>query len=264
MSNALRGKRIINTRAAHQAADLDQLLQARGAIPVSYPCIAIKPPEDSTRLDAALQHLRDGQFDWLALTSANTVFSLAQRLQAVSLNIQDAAHFKIAAVGISTADAVREHLCLDVDLLPDEFIAESLAVALIAQNAKHVLLPESAIARPTLAQQLTAGGVAVTGITAYQTVCGDGGVTLQQTMQTQSVDVVTFTSSSTVDCFVERLLTERLTVANFADTCMACIGPKTAKTAYEQGFKQVIVPDEYTLDGMLNRIDAYFVSEFER
>ena len=76
MSSALAGKSIVNTRAVHQARELDDLLIARGAIPLAYPCIAIAPPEESAALEAELERLARGYYHWLALTSVNTVETL--------------------------------------------------------------------------------------------------------------------------------------------------------------------------------------------
>ena len=105
MTQVLRGKAIVNTRASHQASDFDLLIRERGAVPIAYPCIAIVPPDDTTELDAALKQLNAGGFDWLGLTSANTVYSLAQRLHKLDLMLTG--KFKVAAVGPSTAEAAQ-------------------------------------------------------------------------------------------------------------------------------------------------------------
>ncbi len=78
--SALAGKRIVVTRAANQADELDDLLRSRGAEPLPYPCIAIAPPTDTGPLDAALRDLVAGEFTWLVLTSRNAVVVLAERL----------------------------------------------------------------------------------------------------------------------------------------------------------------------------------------
>ena len=74
----LTGKRIVNTRATHQSSRFSSLLQNHGAEVIEYPCIAIAPPEDDAPLRRALAN-RDA-FDWLVLTSANTVLALASLL----------------------------------------------------------------------------------------------------------------------------------------------------------------------------------------
>ncbi|MCA9871777.1 MAG: uroporphyrinogen-III synthase, partial [Anaerolineae bacterium] len=83
--SGLAGKRIVVTRAAEQAGDLDELLRERGATPLPYPCIAIAVPEDAAPLDEALRGLAAGGYDWLVLTSRNAVAILAERLDALDL-----------------------------------------------------------------------------------------------------------------------------------------------------------------------------------
>ncbi len=243
MRGTLTGKYVVNTRALHQAETLDRLIRERDGIPVSFPCIAIQPPNDPSELDAALERLVSGAYDWLLLTSANTVYSLAQHTQALA----DSGAFKTAAIGPSTAQAARDQLGLSVDLIPNEHIAEALAQVVLAEGGKHIFLPESGIAQPGLREQLMAGGVHVDGIVAYQTVCGSGGVDLYA----QPLDIIIFTSSSTVQGFVERTQSNR---PPLDEVMVVCIGPKTAQTAQDLGFSLVMVPETYTLEGMLNAI----------
>ena len=82
MTSPLAGKRVVNTRAVHQSAELDRLLRDHGAVPLSFPCIAIGPPADAAPLDAALGRLAEGSFEWVVFTSANTVEAVAVRLSA--------------------------------------------------------------------------------------------------------------------------------------------------------------------------------------
>lgn len=260
MTQVLRGKTIVNTRAIHQASDFDLLIRERGAVPIAYPCIAIVPPNDATELDAALKQLNAGNFDWLVLTSANTVYSLGQRLDALKLVLTG--RFKVAVIGPSTAEAAQEQLGLQVDLIPDDYIAESLGQALIEQSGECIFLPESAIARPTLKDRLMSAGVEVVAVDAYQTVCGSGGDDLPAMLSQGEVDVITFTSSSTVDGFVERLKQAGSGLSALGDVRIACIGPKTAQTASDHGLPAAIVPDDYTLAGLLDAIEQSFAREF--
>ena len=252
MSGGLTGKTIVNTRATHQAEAFNHLIRKRGGIPVSFPCITIQPPGDTSELDAALELLVMGVYDWLLLTSANTVYSLAQQLGESLL--EEGQRFKVAAIGPATAQAAQEQLGLTVDLIPDDHIAEALAQAVLAQEGKQYFLPESAIAQPILQDHLRAGDAEVDVVVAYQTVCGSWGTDLY----TQAVDVVTFTSSSTVQCFVERTQDDP---SPLDEVLFACIGPKTARTAQDYGFSPVIVPQTYTLDAMLDAIEHELVME---
>jgi len=262
MSRALNGKYIVNTRAAHQAEAFNVLLRARGAVPLDYPSIAIAPPEDSTLLDAALCNLIAGRFDWLILTSANTVMAVAQRLKALELTLTGAA-FRTAAVGPATAEAAQTQLGLDLFDLPPQYIAESLAEHLPIETGTQVLLPESAVARPTLANRLLERGAVVRVVDAYQTICGQGGVDLARLLAQKRIDALTFTSSSTVSYFLERLDKEGGRREDALALCAACIGTKTAAIARECGFTVVTTAIEHTLDGLIDALDTYFANRID-
>lgn len=256
MNAAIHGRRIVNTRASHQAAALDTLLHERGAIPLSYPCIAIVPPADTTTLDTALRDLIAGAYDWLLLTSVNTIFAITQRLDTLNLSLARA-DFRTAAIGSSTAEAAREYLHLEQIELPEQYVAESLAEALPITAGERVLLAESAIARPTLADLLAARGATVTVCEAYNTITGTGGVDLPAVLD--QIDALTFTSPSTVTGFVERIgaaLPDALSI------CAVCIGTKTAATASEYGFRQIMTADPYTIAGIVQALEIYFSQEY--
>lgn len=245
---ALSGKHIVNTRAAHQAQKLDKLLNEQGAISLSYPCIEIVPPKDTTELDTALKSLSN--YDWLLLTSSNTVYTLANRL--ATLNISpDWSQIKIAVVGKSTGKSVKKHFDIEADFTPDNYVAEALADNLPISAGAKILLPQSEIARSVLAQTLTQRGATVDAIIAYRTVVGSGGVNLPDMLANNEIDAVTFTSSSTAENFAKRLGT----VPNLP---VVCIGPITADTAHDLGFAEIIMPETYTLAEMVKVLVQYF------
>jgi uroporphyrinogen-III synthase len=200
-----------------------------------------------------------GRFEWLILTSANTVFAISQHLTALGLTLTGTA-FRTAAVGPATAEAARQ---LDLELvdLPAEYIVEALANSLHIEPGMRVLLPESALARPTLADLLAARGAEVSVVTAYRTVCGHGGVDVPQLLAQKQIDALTFTSSSTVTCILERLSKEGGQRENAVSVCAACIGPKTAATARACGFTVLTIPSEHTLEGLVTALDGYFAQQ---
>ncbi|HEC21720.1 MAG TPA: uroporphyrinogen-III synthase [Chloroflexi bacterium] len=255
----LAGKRVVNTRAPHQAADLDALLRRRGAEPLSYPCIDMAPPEDAAPLDEALRAAAEGRFDWLVLTSRNAVLALARRLETLGLAPSALGKQQVAAVGPATAEAARRLLGVQVALTPAEYVAESLADALCPAPGMRVFLPQSEIARPVLKEALTAAGAEVTGVTAYRTVMGRGGVNVPAMLSAGQVDAVAFTSPSTVHNFLRRLVGEGGDVADLAGVCVACIGPVTARAAHERGLEVQVVPEEHTLAGLIAGLEAHFL-----
>ena len=256
----LHGKRVVVTRAADQAGELVDLLRDHGADPLSYPCIAIAPPADTAPLDDALRRLAAGKFDWLVLTSRNTVTVLAGRLADLGLDTAAAHPVCVAAVGEATAAAAERELGLKVDLMPAEFVAEALSSAMRARlhPGDRVLLCQADIARPVLARELTAAGAGVTAVAAYRTVMGSGGVNLPALLAEHSVDAMTFTSSSTVRNLLQRLRDEGGERADLDGVCLACLGPITAATAREQGLSVLVAPETHTLPALVEALETYF------
>ncbi len=264
MTSALSGKRVVNTRAAHQAEDLDALLRERGAIPLPYPCIAIAPPADAAPLDTALQELIAGGYDWLILTSANTVRALAQRLNTLRLSVRSQPALLVAAVGASTAEAAKTVLGLEANLIPPEFTAKALGKALDSSPGKRVFLPQSAIAHPALAEALRESGAVVTAVDAYRTVVGSGGVDLPALLARRAVDAIVFASSSGVQNFLARLDAEGGRRGELEGLCIACIGPRTAETAREGGLVVSVVPAVHTLENVVASLEIYFDNSHPR
>lgn len=237
---SLHGKRIINTRAVHQAAELDAILRRRGAVPLGFPCIAIVPPADTGELEAALR----GKFDLLVLTSVNAVLALA----ALDVSLT---RVPTAVVGEATADAAQEMLGVEVEFIPAEYSAEALADELSIYEGMRILLPQSEIARPLLADTLTKRGAEVNSITAYRTVRGVGGIDAAGMLRRGEVDAVTFTSPSTAINFTAR-------VGFVPDVPVASIGGQTGEAAREIGYKTVIEAEKHTLEGVVAALAAYF------
>jgi uroporphyrinogen-III synthase len=256
VTGALAGKRIVNTRAAHQAAEFSALLRQHGATPVEYPCIEIAPPEDISTLDAALHELAAGRFDWLVLTSVNTVLAIGQRLAAMELSL-DSAAFQTVVVGPATAHAARQ-IGLDPVGLPDEYTSDALAAAIPNASGARMLLPASALARTALAETLTARGAHVVAVCAYRTVRGRGGEDVPRLLAQGQIDAIAFTSSSTVKFFIERLQYENGALEDALPLCAACIGGPTAATAREQGFTRVVLPPRQTTADLIGALNACF------
>lgn len=245
------GKCIVITRASHQAFALETLLRQQQAIPILYPCIAIAPPVDTTQLDTRLINLES--FDWLILTSTNTVHALKERLNTLDLH-PDWSQFNIAVVGNKTADAFRTQFHHQPNFTPDTFTAKSLAQTLPIDKNDRIFVPQSALADYTIMEILQIRGAEVICVTAYETVIGIGGEDVPAMLQQGEIDGLTFTSSSTVENFVQRIDPLPL-----PDIPALCIGSSTADTATRIGFNPIIVPDsDYTLRGMIDALVGYY------
>jgi uroporphyrinogen III methyltransferase/synthase len=246
----LLGKRVLVTRPGHQAADFMVALRALGAEPISFPTIEIRPVEETRPLDAAIVRLaKTNSYDWLVLTSANGVAAFWERLNALNLDSRALAPVRIAAIGPSTAESLIRH-SITPDLIPEVYTAEGVLEAfdrLGVLAGRRFLLARADIARKTLAEGLIERGAYVDEIPAYRTVPVHG----EQTPP--AADIVTFTSSSTVQGYVN-CLAGRSPAEALRDVQVVCIGPITAATARELGMPISAVADDYTIEGLLNTL----------
>ena len=253
MSGALAGRRVLITRARHQAAQLATQLEAAGAETISIPTIEIAPPENWEAMDAALRQIHT--FDWLVLTSANAVDSLQQRLAQLHLGPKDIAEVRFAVIGPATAAAV-EAAGLRVALMPQVAIAEKLAEALGPNVAgKSLLLPQAKVARDLLAAELTRAGARVTVVEAYQNVVPEGSADKLRAVfadPEKSPHVVVFTSSSTAQNFF-RLL-QQSSIALPPGIALASIGPITSQTLRELGHPPNVEAEEHNLPGLVRAL----------
>src|SRR5215510_11751422 len=220
---ALRGKRVLVTRAAVQAQDLVARLEALGAVPIVLPMIQTVPPADNyAALDAALHQLPT--FDWVVFTSPNGVAHVWQRLTALGMEAHGLATVRLAAIGPATAAALVSH-GLQAVAMPERAIAEALLEAIPHPAGQRFLLPLADLARDTLRLGLQAAGAEVVEVPAYSTVLAEISPEARTALEA-GVDVLTFTSSSTVRNFVEQVgapMTQRLV----AQARVVTMGPIT-------------------------------------
>jgi uroporphyrinogen-III synthase len=255
LATGLKNKRVVVTRAEHQAQELAQLLRIKGAEPVIYPCIRIIPPDNPRELDNALRRAARGDFDWLIITSANTVNILGQRLDSLNLSLDD---IRVAVIGPRTAAAAERQLRIDIEIVPESFVAEGLVEALPPMRGKTVFLPQAALARPTLAIRLISAGAQVSAVEAYRTGIGQGGAPVPQMLADGQIDALIFSSASTVSNFLERLKHEGGHKDDMKEVCLAAIGPVTAKSMREMDLPVDVQPARYTLDELVNALADYY------
>jgi len=245
------GKRILVTRARHQASALSQLLIERGAEPVELPIISIQPIPDSGELDGAISNL--DQYHWLIFTSSNGVEAFFQRLGVLNLDARALGGLKVGAIGPATAKALMAR-GITADYVPDVYSSEGLIAGLSRWDivGKRFLLPRADIADKKLANGLTGLGAEVREIVAYRTLPQPEAISQAKRMLLSGeIDVIIFTSSSAV--FQGDPQINNITVA--------CIGPKTADTAVKAGLKVDIVASEHTILGLVTAIEEYFREE---
>jgi uroporphyrinogen III methyltransferase/synthase len=252
----LTGEKILITRAREQSGDFSRLLKKLGAEVIEFPTIEIVRPLRWKELDQAIGQLKS--YDWIIFTSANGVNFFWQRLEEKG-TYRLPSSLKVCAIGPATANQLRERR-LSVDYVPKEFIAESVLNGFerMAIAGRRILLARAKKARDVLPKGLRKMGAKVDVVEVYRTIKPKGGARrLKKILTKERIDVVTFTSSSTVDHFVELLKKEDLKQL-LRKIAIACIGPVTAKTAKEWGMKVQIQPKEYTILGLTQAIAQYF------
>jgi len=252
------GRRIVITRPRAQAAVFAELLEGWGAEIVPFPTIDTVPPDSLAPLDDALQ--RAAEFDWVVFTSANGVRVFFDRLQAIGADVRDWHRARFAAIGPQTAAAARA-FCVRVETIPDEFKAEGMLAALAAAgvSGKRVLLPRAAGARAVLPIELRKLGATVEEIATYTTVLPPAdSEALRELLRHGEIDLVTFTSSSTVHNFVTALGGH--VDALLARAGVGCIGPITAETARSYRMEVAVQPVAYTVPAFVDAIVGFYAT----
>lgn len=253
----LDGKRVVVTRARAQAAEFVRKLEALGARVFDCPSIEISPPPSFAALDAAVKKIES--YDWLILTSVNGVEPFLSRLQAAGKAMGALAHLKIAAIGPQTAKRLESAGVKNV-AVPSRYQAEGLLDLFERQalQGKRVLIPRAAKAREVLPETLRQWGARVDVVEAYRTVAPAGDFSeVRRLFSQREVDLVTFTSSSTVSHFC-RLFDGAALGEIVGDAAVACIGPITAKTVEDLGGRASIIASRFTIDGLIDAIVAYY------
>ena len=261
-SKSLFGKKIVVTRAREQASSFAGLLEEAGAQVVLFPVIEIAPPKSYKSLDSAIDKLRE--YDWIVFTSVNGVNSFFDRMRARGKDLREMHGILIAAIGEVTASDI-EKRGMNIELIPRDYRAEGLIKLFKKKKIKGVkiLIPRAREARDILPATLREMGADVDVATAYETKMPGKrkAEKIRQMLSSGEIDVLTFTSSSTVRNFLSA-------VGGF-DTAsgkpaIACIGPVTAKTLGENGYRANIVPREYTVKRLTEEIILYFNKRSKR
>jgi uroporphyrinogen III methyltransferase / synthase len=251
-SSVLAGKRIVVTRAHSQASELARRLCELGAEVIEFPTIAIEPPRESAPMDRAIEELHN--YEWLFFTSVNGVEFFFNRLRQLGKNSHALEHLKVVAIGPETAGRLKGEGA-HVYLVPAKYQAEGILEGLNPAEirGRRILMPRAAKAREILPETLRQWGASVDVVQAYQTVLPqDYQFGLHELFKKQ-IDVITFTSSSTVENFL-RILEGEDPNRILQGVIVACIGPITARTALNSRLRVDIVSSEFTIPGLVTAI----------
>jgi len=254
----LSGKRIVVTRTRKQAGTLTSQLRALGADVFEIPTIRIEPPTDLREFAELVQDAHG--YDWIVFTSPNGVDAFFEMFFKLYDDARDIGAAKIAAIGQATAQRVRE-FHLDVDLQPEEFVAESVIREFQKQGGVEnlrILLARAEKARDVLPRELSKLGAIVDEAFAYRTVPETRDVTgARRRFLEEGADLITFTSSSTVENFLA------LGLAWPKGMQIASIGPITSQTVRDHGLKIDIEAKRHDIEGLVDAIRKSFGAEKE-
>jgi uroporphyrinogen-III synthase/uroporphyrinogen III methyltransferase/synthase len=251
----LAGRRILVTRAAHQAGKLSEGLRALGAEPVEVPVLEIQPPASFAPLDAALGNL--ASYQWLILTSANAVQVLAER--AGQLIQPDS--LKVAAVGAATAAAARK-AGLKIDFIPESYVAESLVAGLLASAAsgiagQEILLARAETARDVIPDALRQAGAVVDIVDAYRNAMPQAAPQMLREAVARGLNAATFTSSSSATHLLDAVRRAGLAWP-LTGVAAVSIGPVTSQTLGELGWLPDAEADPHDVPGLIAAVQAIF------
>ena len=256
-SDALRGKRILVTRARSQALSLAQRIESLGGEVVEFPTIEIRPPESYGPLDQAIKQI--ASYDWLIFTSVNGVEQFLNRFEKLGKSIADLAGIEVGAIGPETARRLTAAQ-IEPTFVPKQYQAEGILEGLISETVlgKRILIPRAAKARDILPETLCRWGARVDVVEAYQTVLPQVDVSaLCRLLREGTIDMITFTSSSTATNFAVMLRDQDLPRL-LSRAVVACIGPITRKTVEDLGMRPEIVSEEFTIPGLVRAMVDYF------
>ncbi|MFH1078696.1 MAG: uroporphyrinogen-III C-methyltransferase [Pseudomonadota bacterium] len=248
------GKGVVITRPDAQAADMQELLRQQGARTIAFPTIRIVEPESWQALDEALKHLES--YHWIIFTSANGVRFFFRRLQETGRDLRDLKGIRICTIGPATASTL-EIMGIRVDLVPDSYVSEGVIKAFEKHNlnSRKILLPRAETARDVIPEGLAGLGAAVDVVTVYRTVAsGQKKEKLESLIAAGKVDVITFTSPSTVTHFMD-IMEKDFKLPPQVRT--ACIGPVTAAAMKKAGLPVDIMREEFTIPGLVAAMIEY-------
>ncbi|WKY47437.1 hydroxymethylbilane synthase [Eubacteriaceae bacterium ES3] len=244
------GKNIVVTRSREQSSQMSEKIRELGGNPIEYPTIKIVPINEE-QLDDKIQKLKD--YTHIIFTSVNGVEVFFDGMNRLSKDARAFGDIHITAIGEGTRKALLER-GLAADFVPKKYVGEELVEGLapLLDKSSKVLLPRSKNARIYVAEELSKI-CSVDEVQSYETIREDlEDVDMGSLLQTGQVDLITFTSSTTVEYFLEKAGADNLPYINQTKT--VSIGPQTSQKCLELGINVGIEAEVYTINGMIDAI----------
>lgn len=255
------GKRILVTRSREQAGALSEILSLEGAETVEMPTIEIEPALSQEHLDDVLSRL--SEFHWLLFTSVNGVKGFFNHLHQHGLDSRKLYGLKVCSIGEATATVLRKY-GIQADLIPPEYSSHGILACLkeVGIKGKRLLLLCSQMTNQELVHGLSEMGAEAEPVMVYRTLpAGRGDSKVKELLIKEEVDVVTFTSPSTVRGLIT-LMEGNVEALN--KTVIACVGPVTAAAAVESGLRVDVIARKYTINGLVEALVERYRKEAEQ
>lgn len=245
----LAGRRVVVTRTRKQAGALSGELRELGAEVVEMPVIRLESLGGSSEFE---ELVRDAHhYDWLVFTSPNGAEIFFETFYRHFRDARELGPPRIAVIGPGTGRVVAANR-FQVDLLPEEYVAESLLQAFQKEGSMEnlkILLVRPEEARDVLPRGLTEMGAIVDEAVAYRTVPEAGvGVEIWELLEREGADWVTFTSGSTARNFLKLPL--KLPTGWKA----ASIGPVTSSVLREHDIEPAAEAADHNLPGLVSAL----------
>ena len=253
------GRRIIVTRARAQASDFAERLESYGAEVIQFPTIETQPVPNNAALDKAIAQL--ATYNWVIFTSVNAVEYFCRRLRENDKDARSFGNARICGVGQKTV-AVLDQIGIRADYVPSQYRGAVLAAELEGVKGQKILLPRASAAADDLPNGLQDRGAIVHALPIYETVKAgvEGPETLETDLHSGRIDMVTFTSSSTVTNFLEMFDSPPLT-ALLDQAHIAAIGPSTEATAKAHGLTADIIAKQASVESLTEEIVKFYTEK---
>lgn len=247
-------KKVMITREKKQAQAFSKQIIQQGGIPIKTPLLKIncRYKEEDTAILESLNH-----YEWIFFTSTNGVNCFFEILSKYGIKRELLAKCKMAVVGHKTELALKEH-GYSAHFIPTIYKASVMAQEFLLQypTTGHVLLVRGSRSLNTLLEAFVHNNLSVQTLDVYETSFNYEIESHLNKQLGNNVDFVTFTSPSTVDAFIE-MIDSNMSL----DFICACIGPTTAERAKEHGFERIIIAEEFTIEGMIQRMNEFITKE---
>lgn len=258
-SSSLRGMTVLVPRGKKQTQVFSRLVKSYGGIPVEIPLIAFRPVRGSETFSAARKRIH--AYDWVIFTSKTAVEAFFAEDELPIIKRWP----KIAVIGKKTEDCLLNK-GLKADFIPTEYVAEGFVQEFLpfVKKGTKVLIPKGNLARDYIGTSLEDHGVKVDEVIVYETFFPKESVQLlKKQLSGKGIDILTFTSPSTVDHFMG-VVKEFGLHGSIHNCIIGCIGPVTKERAGAYGLQVHAVPEVYTVHSMLESIIRYLDKRIRR